>query len=298
VSRGRKGAKSRRTGERVVRPALSAVPDVCDCPDCTGAELNPQELIDGLIADAADLLSTDDPLDVELFGAAFISAGELAGEGFDEALAVGIVPAVAEFGTPEALAVLLALAAVDGGPAATTAAEDLVRAGVPTPVWTAELREPVHVGECRRLAYSDGDASILGCSFERSGRTHGFVIHVDHLDCDAAVDIALFPAEALDEVFDSLAAEARNVGLTTTIEPLDPAEFRWQVERAIDARAVHDQESDDPHPADESDEEDGPGYHLLAALLRARMRALPEPSRPPAPHGNETAGLVSPEALI
>jgi hypothetical protein len=270
---------------------------VCDCPECSGAELNPQELIDGLIADAADLLSTDDPLDVELFGAAFISAGELAGEGFDEALAVGIVPAVAEFATPEALAVLLALAALDG-PAAATAAEDLVRAGVPTPAWTTELREPVRVGECRRLAYSDGDASILGCSFARAGRTHGFVIHVDHLDCDAAVDIALFPAEALDEVFDSLEAEARNVGLTTTVEPLDPAEFRWQVERSIDARAVHDQESDDPNAADELDEEDGPGYHLLAALLRTRMHALPEPSRPPAPHGNETAGLVSPETLI
>jgi hypothetical protein len=286
----------------VVRPALSAVPDlpdVCDCPACTGAELNPQDLIDGLVSDAAELLSADDPLDVELFGAAFISAGELAGEGFAEALAGGIVPAVAQFASQESLVVLLALAALEDGPASATAAERLVQAGVPAPSWAAELSEPVRIGQCRRLAYSDGDASILGCSFDRAGRTHGFVIHIDHIDCDAAVDIALFPAEVLDEVFESIEVDARRVGLTTHTEVLDPAEFRWQVERSIDARAVHDQEeSDGPELADELDEDDGPGYHLLAALLRARMRSLPEPSRPPAPHGDQTAGLAGAEARM
>jgi len=66
---------------------------------------------------------------------------------------------------------------------------------------------------------------------------------------------------------------------------LDPAEFRWQVERALDARAVHDEEDGGPDLAEGDD--DGQNYHLLAALLRSRLRALPEPTRPPAPHGDE-----------
>ena len=285
MSRGRKRAKSRRSGQRVLRPVTPIVPDVCDCPVCSGEDFNPQDLIDSLVSGAADLLKADDPLDAELFGAAFLSAGDLAGEGFAEALSDGIVPAVAELATPESLAVLLALDAVDGGLAAADAIGLLVNAGVPVPAWTSELREPVQVGECRRFVEPDGSTSTLVCSFDRAGRSHGFVIHVDHTDCDAAADIVLFPAGILDEVLDSIRVDGRRAGLAITAEVLDPAEFRWQVERALDARAVHDREVDGPELAEELDDEDGPGYHLLAALLRARMRALPEPSRPPAPHG-------------
>jgi hypothetical protein len=143
----------------------------------------------------------------------------------------------------------------------------------------------VQLGQCQRLVDSDGSASVLVCSFDRAGRSHGFVIQVDHSDCDAAADIALFPAEMLDEVLDTIRGDGKRAGLAITAEVLDPAEFRWQAERALDARAVHDREDDGPELAEELDDEDGPGYHLLATLLRARMRALPEPSRPPAPHG-------------
>jgi hypothetical protein len=47
---------------------------------------------------------------------------------------------------------------------------------------------------------------------------------------------------------------------------------------------VHDLE-DGAEPAEDLGDEDGPGYPLLATLLRARMRTLPEPPRPPVPHG-------------
>ena len=273
----------------MVRPALSVVPDVCDCPACSGEDFedfDPQQLVDNLVAGAGDLLTADDPLDAELYGAVFLAAGELAGDEFAEALSVGIVPAVAELASPESLAALLALATVDGGRAAADAARRLARSGVPAPAWADELREPVQVGPCRRFVDSDGTASMLICSFERAGRSHGFVIEVDHTDCDAAGEIVLIPGEVQEEVADTIVADGQKAGLEIIAEALDPAEFRWQVERALDARAVHDQEDGEPELDYELGDEDGPGYHLLSVLLRARIRALPEPSRPPAPHGD------------
>jgi hypothetical protein len=264
---------------------MPAAPEPCDCPECSGADFNPDELIDGLVAGGTELLKVDDPLDAELFAAMFLSAGDLAGEGFAEMLAGGIVPAVAASGTPESLAVLLALDALDGGPVATDAIERLVSARVPAPRWADELREPLRAGQCRRLADGEGSSSMLISSFDRAGRSHGFIVHVDHTDCDAAADILLVPGDILDEAADRIRLEIHSAGLPIADEVLEPAEFRWQVERALDARAVHDLEDGDLE-LDEDDDEDGPGYHLLAALLRARLRTLPEPSRPPAPHGD------------
>ena len=299
VSRGRRRDKSGRSGLRVVRPALSVVPDPCDCPACTGEVDNPQELIDGLVSGAADLLKADDPLEVELFGATFFAAGGLAGDGFAEVLSMAIVPAVAAQGTPESLAVLLALDAVHDDDTAAEAAARRVAQGVPAPAWAAELREPVRAGGCRRFVDSAGSNSMLLCWFERAGRSDGFVVHVDHTDCDAAADIVLFPAEILDEVVETIQADARRAGVEIAETEVDPAEFRWLVERALAARAVHDQETGGEELADEFDDEDGrPGYHLLAVVLRARLRSLPEPSRPPGPHGDgSSAGPPAPDAL-
>lgn len=294
MSRGRKRTKSKSSGQRVLRAV--GPPEVCDCPACSGEEqdLDPQLLVDDLVAGGAELLEAEDSLEAELFAAGFVAAGELAGEGFAEALAEVIVPAVAQSGTPESLAVVLALAAVTDAPEISDAARRLIDSGVPAPSWAADLRPPTLVGACRRFADPDGVASMLICSFGRSGEAHGFVVRVDHLDCDAAVDVVLFPGEALDQVVDTIQADAGAAGLTLLTEVLDPAEFRWQVEHALDARAVHDREADGPDVADLGDD-DGPGYHLLAALLRAWLRALPEPPRPPAAHGDDDA---SPSAVI
>ncbi|MBU2662470.1 plasmid pRiA4b ORF-3 family protein [Actinoplanes bogorensis] len=272
VSRGRKKSKSRQPGERVLR-AVPAVPEECDCPDCTGEPLDPAELLPL----AADLLAVSDPLEAELFGANVVAAG------------VDVVPALAQSHTTESVAMLLAIGAVE-------AAEQMTQAGVPAPAWAAELAQPITVGQCRVYGDQVGETSMLLCTFERAGRAHGFLVDVDHLDCDSAADILLFPIQALGDVEQMVLGDARAAGVEPSVAELDPAEFRWQVERALDARAVHDDEDGDAD--DDLDEEDGPGYHPVAVLLRARMAVLPEPPRPPAPHGNDKgpAALARPVA--
>ncbi|MEU4218740.1 plasmid pRiA4b ORF-3 family protein [Actinoplanes sp. NPDC026623] len=283
VSRRRKNEKSRRSDQRILR-TVPAVPQECDCPECSDPDFDPQAVIDDLAAGIAGILAVDDPLEAELYGANFVAAGESAGEGFAEALSEAIVPALAQMSTPASLGVLLAIDAMDGGGAAAVAGRRLLARGLPAPAWMDALSEPVKGGVCRRYRDRSGEASMLLCSFERSGRSHGFLIDVDHTDCDAAVDIMLFPGEALDEVGGMVQTDARRAGVRIDAEDLDPAELRWQVERALDARAVHDRESGGPEPDDGFDEA-GPGYHPLAVLLRTRMGVLPEPPRPPAEHG-------------
>ncbi|MGW5576269.1 plasmid pRiA4b ORF-3 family protein [Micromonospora chokoriensis] len=293
VSRRRKRATSSRSGQRVVRLAEPVNPEPCDCPACSDADFDPDDLIDALVTGGAELLKTDDPVEAELFAASFLAAGDLAGDGFAEALDADIVPTVAEIATPEALAVLLALDTVHDGTAAAEAARRLQSAGVAAPTWADEVREPLRFGQCRRFADPAGIASMLVCIFDRAGSSYGFVIQIDHLDCDAAANLVLFPAEVLDEVVGTLAESSRRAGVTVVEESLDPAELRWQVERALDARADHDREADPTGSADEFEEgdEEGPGYHLLAVLLRAWIRALPEPTRPAARHHDGPAAL-------
>jgi hypothetical protein len=274
VSRGRKAAKKSRPDQRILR-VVPDIPDECDCPGCSGAGFDPGSFVEDVATDGAELLRVEDPLDAEMFGASFVAIGDLAEEGFAETLAERIIPALAERGTPEVLAALLAIDAVDGDRMAADATVRLLNSGLPAPAWRDELSEPVTIGICRRYDDTVSEASMLLCSFERAGRSHGFVIQVDHGDCDAAVDILLFPGNTLDQIIG---------GVELTVEELDHAEFRWQVERALDARAVHDLEDEEFDPVGDEDEI---GYHAMAALLRARMRTLPEPSRPPAPHGHD-----------
>ncbi len=59
------------------------------------------------------------------------------------------------------------------------------------------------------------------------------------------------------------------------------------MERALDARAVHDSELPDDELDETPVDEDGPGYPALALLARARMNALPVPSKPAARHEGE-----------
>src|SRR5207244_1288503 len=84
-------------------------------------------------------------------------------------------------------------------------------------------------------------------------------------------------------------------------EALDAAEFRWQVEKALDARAVHDSDLPDEEMNDMPVDEDGPGYPALAVLVRARMSALPVPSKPAARHADEvdrSVGLTALQMLV
>ncbi|MFF0150928.1 hypothetical protein [Micromonospora sp. NPDC005203] len=100
-SRRRKRAKPSRSGQQVVRRTRAVDLDQCDCPACSDPDFDPQNFIDDLVTEAADLIKTNDPIEAELFAATILSAGDLAGEGFAEALNDGMLPAVADIGTPD-----------------------------------------------------------------------------------------------------------------------------------------------------------------------------------------------------
>ncbi len=291
VSRGRKGKQNKRPNRRTSALSLVGAPDQCDCPACTGNDLDSRQLIDDMVAGAADVLESQDPLDAEVLGAIFVSIGAMVGDGFDEALIDGFIPEFEERADREALAMLLAIGSVASDEArksAQLAADRLIADGVAEPAWTAELRENVTVGECQHLHDPQGTASIFACTFHRGTRSHAVMITVDNLDCGAASDIHLIDDGQLPDVLERLRAAARADGVEITTETLEAAEFRWQVEKALDARAVHDiDEMLDDDEAEGLVDDDGPGYQPLALLVRTRMSALPAPNKPAAPHGHE-----------
>ncbi|GGN39945.1 hypothetical protein FHR83_006610 [Actinoplanes campanulatus] len=292
VSRGRK-KRSRSTGQRVVRQ-VQAGPVTCDCPDCSGEQLQPLALVADLLDDGGPLLDIEEAVEAELFAAGLLAMGDLAGAGFAEAVAAVIVPELERTATPAALAVLHAIALVDDGTAAAGAAARLEPAGLRAPRWLAEARTPVTPGVYRRFAEPSGQvSSVLLGTFERAGRIDGFAVNIDDSDCHAAVDIVLFPGEAFEQVVATIEDNAREHGLPITGAHLDPAEFRWQTERALSARAAHDADLGPDEIAAEYEDGDEPGYHQLAVLLRARVHILPEPSRPPAEHLDDEIELFT-----
>jgi hypothetical protein len=113
------------------------------------------------------------------------------------------------------------------------------------------------------------------------GRGHAVVISVDNADCGAAGDILLLDMDQLPEALEMMRSAGRDGGLEVTTEKLDAAEFRWQAEKALDARAVHDRDGLDEDLTDLPSDEDGPGYPALAVLVRARLNALPAPQQAP-----------------
>jgi hypothetical protein len=302
ASRGRKRKKANTRKSRPspqVVPALFELPDECDCPECTGADLDPSQMIDALTESAAELVDADDPLEVELVGALIVSNDRGADVDFADGLVASVIPELEARANAGALALLLSLGAVapgDAGKDAAAAAGRVVAAGVPLPSWATELEQPVNVSECWRLHDTDATASVLACSFGRAGRSHALVMTVDELDCGAASAIALLDSADLPEVLSTVQAESHvTTGLEVLRETLDPADFRWHVENALDARAAHDQTTlDEDGPAD--DEDDNSRYPTMAVLLRARMADLPKPAKPPAPHRDINQDVV-PAAL-
>ena len=291
VSRGRKGKNKTKTAKSARQPvALDrfSAPDTCDCPACSGEDFDPRRLIDEVLTGAADLLTSADPLEAEIAGSVFVSIGAMADDEFTEALVGEFIPEFEARACPEAVAMLLAIGSVAPdrvGKAASAAADRLVEAGLPRPGWAGELGKPVTADDCWRLSDPAGTGSMLACSFHRAGRSHAVVVSVDDLDCGAATDILLLEADQLPQALEMMRSQARAGGVEVTTEPLDPPELRWQIENALDARAVHDSDGGERDIDELPVDEDGmPGYPALAALLRARMRTLPAPNKAPAAH--------------
>lgn len=221
----------------------------------------------------------------------------VAGDELVPAFVQGFIPQVEAKAGGDALALLLAIGSVASGvqeqvaKAASAAAGRLVAAGIPTPRWAGELAEPVRVGDCVRLYDSQETMSVLVASFRRAGRGHAFMVIVDEQDCGAAADILFVDADHLPEALDDIREGGRADGLDIRTQVLDPAELRWYVEDALDARAVHDEEE----PADaasvlfDEEEDEGPPYPVLALLVRARLAVLPQAHRPAGARGHADA---------
>src|SRR5829696_2677074 len=115
VSRGRKGKKSKKPTRRTGRTdAVFGMPDACDCPSCARGDFDPQPLIEELTSRAVALIGSEDPLEIEMMGATFLSACAT-GEGFEEALVSGVIPTFEARGAADGLVLLLAIASVADG---------------------------------------------------------------------------------------------------------------------------------------------------------------------------------------
>lgn len=309
VSRSRKAEKrtrkkSRDTALSVVQGGLpDDMPPECHCPACVTGTGDPTGMLDALLADVSGVAKAYDPLEAEAMAATILAMGAAAAP--VEALTDGLIPMLEARGTSEALALLSALGAVaDGfvGDVARAASSRLVERGVGEPAWAGELAEPVAVGECLRFADPAETASILVCPFHRSGRSHAWVVTVDHLDCAAANEILLVDGPDLPEMLRMIRANSGPGGVPAVEEILDPAEARWHIEAALAARAEHDNDAaevgadrpaEDPALFDlpDMDDEDGPAdYPAMALLLAARTRSMPPLPRPLPAHGTASTG--------
>jgi len=286
ASRGKQNTKSRRRADLVV---VGKAEESCDCPACSGGELDPERMLAELVDGAADLAGCEDPLEAELAGALFVAMAVAGGDDAVPAFAQAFIPAIEARGNDAALMMLAAVgAAAGGGPeqvakAAAAAAGRLAAAGVPVPAWARELEQPLRAGAFTRLYDTEQTMSVLVGSFQRAGREHAVMVVVDHDDCGAADDIFILDAADLPVALKDIRDGARRDGLTIKTEMLGAPEFRWYVEQAMQARAVHDSENGDDGGQDASelfDEEEGPGYPVLAVLVRVRLAALPQPRKP------------------
>jgi len=318
VSRGRKDKKPSSKGSAPARRtpprALSSVPEVRAQSrrpqDEREAEL--REVTASMLSMGGTLRESDDALMAEIVGATFAVLDDLTDGSVGDEFLKEIVPRLEAAATGDALAMLLAIGSAAPAPAnatANAAAGRLAAAGISRPRWADELTVPPLVGDFQRRYDDDGIAVFLSCTVQRAGRRHAFLVCVDPSACGEAQDLLVLPAEELPKVLQGITAEARKDKVRLRTETLDAEEFRWQVENALNARAVHDGEplfdGDDGDAAsflgfgdedeslfdesffEEEDGEDGPPYEAVALVLRSRLATLPTPRKPPAPHADD-----------
>ena len=307
---------------------VPAAPEPRDGPTRSDEETDLAQLIESLLDDIAPLVTCSDPLDAEMAGAALLSMAPEAGDGGRTAFVQGFIPEIEAASSDSGLALLLAISSVAAGgeeqvaEAASAAAGRLVAAGVPEPRWARELATPPLVGDCIRIHDADETMSILAVSFQRGEYGHTFLIIVDERNCGAAADIVCLDAGQFSGALEDIYASAAADGVQITTQTLDPAEWCWYAESAMDSRAVHDEEwltdgdwddedgdgddeVEDDEVEDRDDEGDGEGddegeddggapYPVLVRVLRARLSVLPEPRQPAgAPDRDAAAGRAT-----
>jgi hypothetical protein len=246
-------------------------------------------MLTDLVDDASALTEVDDPLEAELAGALFVAMSRAGGDEMMAAFAGAFVPAIEARGTRAALTLLTAIGAMGGDAdkpvteAARAAAARLCTGGVAAPSWADELAQPLATGPFTRMHDDQDSMSVLTGVFQRAGRDHALMITVDHQHCGAAEQIYLLAAEELPTAVAAIHQGARQDGATIRTKQLGAPEFRWHVQQALEARAVHDEEvgPNDAAPAGvDLIDDDGPGYAPLAVLTRSRLEVLPPARRP------------------
>ncbi|MQY18720.1 hypothetical protein NRB20_17990 [Nocardia sp. RB20] len=242
-----------------------------------------------------------DPLDAELIGAMLLTSASLAGDDAEELVLTSMLPAFEALGGVPAAGLLSMFAVLGTEPIAAAAKLHKSRLTVPAnafPDWIRNLEDPVTVRGCVALTDPEDEIFLLAAYFERPHGAHAMMLIVDPDECGAAVQIAMLEPEELPDALATIRGQARRENLRLTEKPLAPAEFRWHAEVALDHRADHDRGDstfgDTPEDNLDLGDEDGPGYHLLATLLRARLRTLPLSSIPRPPHGDD----LDPDALL
>jgi len=239
------------------------------------------QLFDGVLRSAAmHLCNGEEPLAAEVWASGLLAVWDdgLGQDGDDAAEADSPVPSGPEHGrqrafcealirharaqgTPEAMAVLMAIAAVAPARPATkarTAAAGLARKGVPAPGWADEVGRAVPTEAwVGRDVYGDQEILIVGYAYP-GGSEHSLCVLVDHNLAGAAKDA--YPAGALA---DTLARwkEAESSGIT--LAPVSLADLSG---RAADALMATDY-----HPEAEA----GRRLTELRALLATRLGSLP-----------------------
>ena len=200
ASRASRGKRKPGSGRRSDGVVIRGSDEPCRCPECSGDEIDPEQMLAELVDGAADLADCEDPLEAELAGALFVAMATAEGDDPARSFAETFVPAAEARGNDAALIVLTAIgAAASGGPdpvhkAATAAAHRLAATGVPVPAWSQQLEQPPEAGPFMRLHDAEGTMSVLVGSFRRAEHQHAVVVFVNHEDCGAADDIAILNA--------------------------------------------------------------------------------------------------------
>jgi hypothetical protein len=203
------------------------------------------------------------PIEAELWGSDMIGALSRSAGGQQQAmaaLAAGLVPAAAEAGTPQALALLRVLAALgDRGlrQRATQAAERAVAAGIAGPAWSPGLGAPA-AGDCWHYGDVSGQQESLTVTFRYGQDSHALSVLIDHASGGKIRDMWAGDAEGL---LDKTWIAAGNDPLVV-FESMTPGAAGARLRQAIEAGEC-------PGKPDERDD-----VTAHRALLHARVRLL------------------------
>jgi hypothetical protein len=232
-----------------------------------------------------DFENVSHPANPEYFASLLMGTVAAASDDPDTAIAKQIVPGLESAGTPAAATGLIALRRLGGrrvATAAKAAAGRLRAAGVAAPAEVEGLLavKPTAFA-CRELRDRGGDLRMIAAAFDRAGHTDAVMVEVDPNRCGEATYIGLLEADDLPTALDYWRERRGAEALALIEKPVTPTEFRWLAEMSLRFREDHDRQDVECasagtlRPVDPYADPEEPGYPGLAALVRARLRALP-----------------------